>query len=532
MCVVQLLRGRSSTEGQRANGYGLNSMVQERIKHTTLRRGAFPRMKAADDDKDNDKDKAKNKNKHTNSGNGNDASVYKAEGAEVLKLRNPFRKLMRSKRHGTSHHASMPGHLQPSVSTASTGSGSSTHSSRPSQGKKKGNRKTIFRLHESEMSVYKSAKDPGDAPAIATGSSIHHIIKNSKPSLIAQGKFQIYQMNSALNYLSCGPLTHPILPSCTIIKINTNTYIIPIKNPVRYWRLTLNTDDESILHKFESTVQPISKFKVDLLVDFTLSSPFCTIIDTSTAHTSSSSVTLKSFLHVDSEDDSPKTENAIDALTLHHPIPVRPNSASTTSLKSSILRKYNTINSNSSLNTSQVSFAEDMASTRKGSDIHAVSESTEIQKCQNIKSSDDLNGNTSPNLLVDLDFDSDLDLDLDLELDLDLDQDLDLSLKMDSLDMDSHLGVMSTNMKGFSKGKRSISASDLDDLDEVDLDSEELLCMWNNIGDGITKRYSLSFKAYDLKKPISIDVFDKYRRNIKSVLKSEGAGIPDNFLNH
>lgn len=505
-------------------------MVQERTKHAALRRGAFPRMKAADED--SDKYKIKNKHKDENSGTGNAANGSRFTAEETSKSRNPFRKLMRSKRHSTPHHASVPGHLQPSVSTTSSGSASSTHSSRPSPVKKKDNRKTLFRLHESEISVYKSAKDPGDTSAAAMGSSIHHIIKNSKSSLIAQGKFQIYQMNSALNYLNCGPLTHPILPSCTIIKISTNTYIIPIKNPVRYWRLMLNTDDESILHKFESTIQPISNFKVELLVDFTLSSPFCTIIDTSTAHTSSSSVTLKSFLHVDSEDESPNTGNTIDALTLHHPIPIRPNSASTTSMKSSILHKYNSMNSNSSLDTSQVSYGEDVASTRKGSDIHAISESTEIQQCQNNKSSHDLNGNISPNLLVDMDFASDLDLDLDLELDLDLDRDLDLGLDIDNLNMDSQLGDVSTSMKSLSKGKRSISASDFDDLDEVDLDSDELLCMWNNIGDGITKRYSLSFKAYDLKKPISIDIFDKYRSNIKSVLKSEGTGIPENFLNH
>lgn len=497
------------------NGRIVAAMVQEKIRHTTLRSGAFSRV--LDKDNDKHKEKAKNENKLT-------------VPEESFKSRNPFRKLMKSKS-SSQKYTNSTASLYPSVSTASSGS-SSAHSSGPSSHrKKKDNRKILFDLHESEISVYKALRDTSSESLNTIDSSIHYIIKNSKPSLIAQGKFQIYQMSSTLNYLSCGSLTHPILPSCTFVKVNINTYIIPIKNPTRYWRLTLNTEDDRIIKKFESTVRPISRFKTDILMDFTLDSPFCTIIDTFNTFTtsSSSSVTLKSFLHVDSDDElndhvlPAKIGNAAESLPLHHPIPVRPNSASTTSVKSSILHKYNSTNSLSSLNTSQVSCGDEIASTRKASEIHAISESTEVQHIQN-KSSNDLSESLPPQLLLDLDVITDSDFELDLDLDLEMD------LNLDELYMDICPKATETNNDTGRFGKRSISASDLDELDDVDLETDDLLCMWNDLGDGIAKRYSLSFKAYDLKKPVSIDVFDKYKGDIKSVLKNDSTGLLNDFV--
>lgn len=436
----------------------------------------------------------------------------------------------------------------------------------------------LFTLAESEIAVYKAATDvPFDG-----SSSIHSVIKKNKSSLIAQGKLEIYQINSIFTYLMCGSVIHPILPSCQMIKINSNTFIIPIKNPLRYWRLTLNTENEEVVSAFQEVVQSMAKLEMDLLTDYTLSSPFCTLLD-NTNITSASSVTLKSFIHIDSDEDADNSDsNDLEdfervgngdgaegpssnyPLTIHQPVPIRPSSVSTSSLNSSIEQLYDSDTTPGiSLLYEDSNIGSDAG---KASEIHAISESTEIPH----NSGDEIDygaGNDDTNtvlvgdrkLSLDLDPGLDLDLDLDLMSDLDSDLDIDLSLDLqDSLNLNATSSVLvnstihsnndlsmqlSDLRKGLSKSVALSTTSTMvqDILTKKeenehrsrvfeDDNDDDLLCLWNDTGDGLTKRYSLSFKTYD-KMPISIGLFDRYKDELKSVVaKSDSTGLFDRFL--
>jgi hypothetical protein len=458
----------------------------------------------------------------------------KEKGKEKDKSKNPFRKLLKSSK----------------SATTKISSGKNTTDTR------KDIKRILFSLTESELAVYKLDSSSNN---LSSNLNIQEIIKNNKSSLLSQGKFEIYQINSILNYFICGSLTHPILPSCQFIKINLNTYIVPIKNPVRYWRLTLNSEDDEIIENFESLIRSIANFKIDLLIDFTLTSPFCTLVDTSNTNTTNSSITLKSFINTESDNKINIISNKINMnLTsiLYQPIPIRPNSSSTTSMNSSILQQY--VNDNSSIGTSHVGITDVVNDTNsdsgKASDIHALSESTEIlndlsetsindnsnkdkdnskRNNNNKRNSNNKNNDNNNDLIIDMDMNMDIDIYTDIDSDLDWDLNLDWDGNSDIrklLDTDLDIGITKNITKKLNNDAKSINEDN--DLNDIELDDDDLLCLWNNVGEGLTKRYSLSFKAYDVKMPLSISTFDKYKNNIKSVItKTESSGLLAKFLN-
>lgn len=463
-------------------------------------------------------------------------NATKDSDKDSSKHKNPFKKLMLKKLKPPMHHK-----------TDLIATTDSDNNLNRLSNKKKDNKKILFELQESEIAVYKSVKDiansslssstssnslnsiySSDSTTLTNSSSIHHIIKNKPSSVISQGKFQIYQINNTLNYLSCGSLTHPILRSSQIIKINVNTFIIPIKNqiPNKYWRLTLNTNDENILSNFITIIKPISKFSVDLMIDYTLHSPFCTLIDNSHQTTSSTSqVTLKSFLHVESDDNldydlDPLAESNItdQSLIIQQPVPIRPGSTSTNSLTSSILHKYNSLDSNSSLNTSHITYNDDdLISTRKSPEINPISESTDLQQSPN--SNKDVNELSNVEIDSNLDLDSDLDLDLELELENDL-QKLDLNPNETEPDaLPDTPTTLTLNIDSENKKFASSSLTSTDELDSISLEENTNIWKQNSPDGSIMKRYSLSFKTYDLQTPMPLEFLGKFKNDLKSVIK-------------
>lgn len=208
---------------------------------------------------------------------------------------NPLRKLLRSK-------SKKKGHTK-----ATNTNNTSTHSHPVTSDYT--SKITLFAFQESEISQYKGETDVSD---------LHVILQSIQPSVMTQGKFKIYSINSIFNYFNCGSLTHPLLPSSKFIKIDSNTYIIPIKNPIRYWKLSLNTTDQRVIGDFEQTVKAIAKLETNMISDFTLTSPFTTFIENTT-------------------DTSKSPIIATESLTLHHPTPLRPPTSSTISLTSNSL---------------------------------------------------------------------------------------------------------------------------------------------------------------------------------------------------
>lgn len=202
-------------------------------------------------------------------------------------------------------------------------------------------KKKLFSLKDSEIKVF-------------TNSDLHSIKNNinlsNKSDFLSKGSFQIYQLiTNKTNYLICGSVIHPIFPSSKIIKISFNCFVIPIKNPDRYWKLTLNTNDKETLNDFELVISKICVFKNEYIEDNDINdcttTDLCEYIDSHKSNSLSSakssfqndSVTLKTFIHIDSDDDldctivntesicSGDTKN--DFPILLQPIPIRPNSS-------------------------------------------------------------------------------------------------------------------------------------------------------------------------------------------------------------
>lgn len=152
-----------------------------------------------------------------------------------------------------------------------------TKQRKPQQRVHNQNKFVLFQLNESEISVYK--------PLIGTHDDMISVLKYQSSSLISQGKFKVYKMDqNGTNYFQCGEVIHPILPNAKVIKVNPDTYILPMRNPNRYWKLSLNSsDDPQLSIKFESVIDRICKYQINQ-IDFQLTSPFNSFIDDESLH--------------------------------------------------------------------------------------------------------------------------------------------------------------------------------------------------------------------------------------------------------
>lgn len=178
----------------------------------------------------------------------------------------------------------------------------------------------LYQINEAEISVYKPIK-----PAHAYDSEdMISSLKYHSSSLITQGKFKIYKMNhSETTYFQCGDVIHPILPNLKVIKINDNTYILPMSNPKRYWKLSLNVlknDD------FDQVIDNICQFKLNP-IDFDLVSPFNSFLVDDDEDTQEEAAQRAQG---DDNDNLSYTYTPI----IHHPVPI---ASSINSMKSSLL---------------------------------------------------------------------------------------------------------------------------------------------------------------------------------------------------
>ncbi|KAI5970187.1 INP1 [Candida margitis] len=83
--------------------------------------------------------------------------------------------------------------------------------------------------------------------------------KNDKSgSLLAHGEFEIFQLlNGSVTCLSCGgkSFIYPLLPKIKIFRISFNQFLMPMLNPERYWRITIDTEENNVLAILEGTLE-------------------------------------------------------------------------------------------------------------------------------------------------------------------------------------------------------------------------------------------------------------------------------------
>lgn len=271
-------------------------------------------------------------------------SQNNSSSSSLLKLtspkKNPFKKLIsKAKLHKSSINSL---NSIKSVNSVNSAYSSSTNDTVTSDDYSIKIKKKLFNLKDSEIKVF-------------TNSDLNSIKNNinlgNKSTFLSKGSFEIYQLiTNKTNYLICGSVIHPIFPSSKVIKISHSCFIIPIKNPDRYWKLTLNTKNKETLSDFESVISKICIFKNEYIEDNYIHEDIVAdineYISNDNSHSLSSakssfqndSVTLKSFIHIDSDDDldntivnnesiySDNTKNNYPILL--QPIPIRPNSSS------------------------------------------------------------------------------------------------------------------------------------------------------------------------------------------------------------
>ncbi|KAG5419483.1 INP1 [Candida metapsilosis] len=77
-------------------------------------------------------------------------------------------------------------------------------------------------------------------------------------SLLAHGELEIFQLlNGGITCLSCGgkSFIYPLLPKIKIFRIGYNQFLIPMLNPERYWRITIDSDESNVLSILEGTLE-------------------------------------------------------------------------------------------------------------------------------------------------------------------------------------------------------------------------------------------------------------------------------------
>lgn len=87
--------------------------------------------------------------------------------------------------------------------------------------------------------------------------------KLSSGRLLGHGEFEIFQLhNGDVTYLSCGPsFVYPLLPKLKILRINFNQFILPLVNPERYWKISINSADKNLIHLLERTLERNVKYR-------------------------------------------------------------------------------------------------------------------------------------------------------------------------------------------------------------------------------------------------------------------------------
>lgn len=87
-------------------------------------------------------------------------------------------------------------------------------------------------------------------------------LEEKQGRLLGHGKFEVYQMhNGKVNYFQCGSVIYPILPRLKILKISRNQFILPLSNPERYWRIIIDSDDDSLILDLENVLKKICHYR-------------------------------------------------------------------------------------------------------------------------------------------------------------------------------------------------------------------------------------------------------------------------------
>lgn len=97
---------------------------------------------------------------------------------------------------------------------------------------------------------------------------VYHDHPSSKVSnalsstLLGHGELEVFQLhNGDVTYLACGPsFVYPLLPKQKILRTGFNQFVLPLVNPERFWEITLDTKDQSVLNSLQAVLKEVVRY--------------------------------------------------------------------------------------------------------------------------------------------------------------------------------------------------------------------------------------------------------------------------------
>ncbi|CAK7892986.1 hypothetical protein CAAN1_08S03444 [[Candida] anglica] len=81
--------------------------------------------------------------------------------------------------------------------------------------------------------------------------------------LLGHGTIEIFQLNNGvMTYLACGTsFVYPLLRKLKILRTSFNTFILPLVNPERYWKISVDTSDAQVIARFEEILKETVRYR-------------------------------------------------------------------------------------------------------------------------------------------------------------------------------------------------------------------------------------------------------------------------------
>lgn len=115
---------------------------------------------------------------------------------------------------------------------------------------------TLVAVPLSHIVVYHETHEP---PQTRTQTQTQNLVSGT---VLARGVLEIFQLhNCDVTYMSCGEsFVYPLLPKLNILRTTENSFVLPLANPRRYWKIVVGPVDRSTTIKLESVLQSVVKY--------------------------------------------------------------------------------------------------------------------------------------------------------------------------------------------------------------------------------------------------------------------------------
>lgn len=85
---------------------------------------------------------------------------------------------------------------------------------------------------------------------------------NGSGTLLGHGEFEIFLLhNGRVTYMACGrSFVYPLLPKLKLLRTGYRDFVLPLVNPHRYWKISLENIDEDGLRRLEGVLRSVVNY--------------------------------------------------------------------------------------------------------------------------------------------------------------------------------------------------------------------------------------------------------------------------------